>query len=425
MDNIIFKKLPKSQVMFEVTVPSDEVLSYKEKAALVLSERLEIDGFRKGKAPYDIIKQYVGSARVFEEAAYIAIDKKYQAIISEHKLRALGQPKVEILKIAEGNPLVFSVTIAVYPEIKLPDYKEIAKQREKDCASIEIKDEEVEKAVDFLRHSRRKETLVDRPAQKGDLAEVDFEIRSAGVKIEGGESKDHPIVLGEGKFIFGFEDGITGARAGEEKEFSISVPEDYGKESLRGKKLDVKAEINAVYELTTPELTDEFAKTIGNFDTAQAMRDNIRDGLKAEKEAEEKERMRNFTVGKIADAAEMEVADILITQEVNKMISELAQSVQAHGADFESYLIHIKKTKDDLKKDFAKQAEKRVRISLVLSEIAASEQIKLDEEEVKKRMEETVARLRAEDTGKIDSDLLRDYVSGIMRNEKVFELLEL
>ena len=425
MNEITFKKLPKSQVLFEVTVPSDEVLSYKEKAALVLSERLEIDGFRKGKAPYDIVKQYVGSARVFEEAAYIAMDKKYQAIVAEHKLRALGQPKVEILKIAEGNPLVFAVTAAVYPEVKLPDYKEIAKQCEKERVPIEIKDEEVEKAVDFLRHSRRKEALVSRPAQKGDLTEVDFEIRSAGVKIEGGESKNHPIILGEGKFIPGFEDGILGARAGEEKEFSISVPEDYAKESLRGKKLDVKAKINAVYELTTPELTDEFAKTIGNFDTAQAMRDNIRDGLKAEKEAEEKERMRNFTVGKIADAAEMEVADILITQEVNKMISELAQSVQAHGADFESYLVHIKKTKDDLKKDFAKQAEKRVRISLVLSEIAASEQIKLDEEEVKKRMEETMARLRAEDTGKIDSDLLRDYVSGIMRNEKVFELLQL
>src|SRR3989338_4416098 len=425
MNDIVFTKLPKSQVKFEVTVPAEEVLSFKEGAARALAERLEIDGFRKGKAPYDIIKQYVGSARVFEEAAYIAMDKKYQAIVAEHKLRALGQPKVEILKIAEGNPLVFLVTIAVYPEIKLPDYKEIAKQREKDCASIEIKDEEVEKAVDFLRHSRRKETLVDRPAQKGDLTEVDFEIRSAGVKIEGGESKNHPIILGEGKFIPGFEDGILGARAGEEKEFSISVPEDYAKESLRGKKLDVKAKINAVYELTTPELTDEFAKTIGNFDTAQAMRDNIRDGLIAEKEAEEKERMRNFTVGKIADAAEMEAADILIAQEINKIISELAQSVQAHGADFESYLAHIKKTKDDLKKDFAKQAEKRVRISLVLSEIAASERIKLDEEEEKKRMEETVARLRAGEAGKIDSDLLRDYVSGIMGNEKVFELLQL
>ena len=155
------------------------------------------------------------------------------------------------------------------------------------------------------------------------------------------------------------------------------------------------------------------------------MRDNIRDGLKAEKEAEEKERMRNFTVGKIADAAEMEAADILIAQEINKIISELAQSVQAHGADFESYLAHIKKTKDDLKKDFAKQAEKRVRISLVLSEIAEKEKIELDGEEVKKKMEETVARLRAEDAGKIDADLLRDYVSGIMRNEKVFKKLEL
>src|SRR3989344_954206 len=425
MNDIVFTKLPKSQVKFEVTVPAEEVLSFKEGAARALAERLEIDGFRKGKAPYDIVKQYVGSARVFEEAAYIAMDKKYQEVVAEHKLRALGHPQVEILKIAEGNPLVFSVTIAVYPEVKLPDYKEIAKQCEKDRAPIEIKDEEVEKAVDFLRHSRRKEVLVSRPAQKGDLAEVDFEIRSAGVKIEGGESKNHPIILGEGKFIPGFEGGILGARAGEGKDFSISVPEDYAKESLRGSKLDVKAKINAVYELTMPELTDELAKTIGNFETARVLKDNIRDGLKAEKEAEEKERMRNSVIGQIADAAEMEVADILITQEINKMISELAQSVQAHGADLESYLVHIKKTKDDLKKDFTKQAEKRVRISLALSEIAEKEKIEFDEGEVKKKMEEKKGRLRAGETGKKDSDLLRDYVSGIMRNEKVFEVLEL
>ena len=435
MNEIVFTKLPKSQVRFEVTVPAEEVLSYKERAALALAMRLEIDGFRKGKAPYDIIKQYVGSARGFEEAAYIAMDKKYQAIVAEHKLRALGQPKVEILKIAEGNPLVFAVIAAVYPEVKLPDYKNIAKQCEKERASVEIKDEEIEKAVDFLRHSRRKEVLVNRPAQRGDLVEVDFEIRSADVKIEGGGSENHPIVLGEGKFIPGFEDGILGARAGGEKEFSIFAPEDYAKESLRGRKLDVKAKINAVYELTTPELTDEFAKTIGNFETARALKDNILDGLKAEKEAEEKEQMRHLVIGQIADAAEMEVADILITQEINKMISELAQSVQAHGADFESYLAHIKKTKDDLKKDFTKQAEKRVRISLALSEIVEKEKIELDEGEVKKRMEETVsrlrqgfggqARLRAEDAGKIDADLLRGHVSGIMRNEKVFELLSL
>ena len=425
MDNIIFKKLPKSQVQFEVAVPAEEVLSYKEKAALVLSEKLEIDGFRKGKAPYDIVKQYVGSARVFEESAYIAMDKKYQSVVAESKLRVLGHPKVEILKIAEGNPLVFAVTAAVYPEVKLPDYKDIAKQYEKERKPVEVKDEEIGKAVDFLRHSRRKEVLVSRPVQKGDLAEVDFEIRSAGVKIEGGESKDHPIILGEGKFIPWFEDGILGARAGEEKDFSISVPEDYGKESLRGRRLDVKAKVNAVYELTTPELTDEFAKTNGNFDTVQAMRDNICDGLKAEKEAEEKERMRNLTVGKIADAAEMEVADILIDQEINKMISELAQSVQSHGADFESYLTHIKKTKDDLKKDFTKQAERRVRISLVLTEIAKKEEVELDVAEVEKKMEETLARSHMKDSSDIDADLLRRYVSGIMRNEKVFELLSL
>lgn len=425
MDEITFKKLPGSQVKFEVTVPADEVLFFRERAAQALAERLEIDGFRKGKAPYDVVKQYAGSARIFEEAAYVAIEKKYQSVVAERKLRALGQPKVEILKIAEGNPLVFSITIAVYPEVELPDYKSIAKQCEKERKSVEVKDEEIEKAVDFIRNSRRKEAPVDRPAQKGDLAEVDFEIRSGGVKIEGGESKNHPIVLGEGKFIPGFENGILGMRSGEEKIFSISVPADYAKESLRGRELEVKAKVNAVYELILPELTDDFAKTSGNFETIQGFKDNVRDSLKMEKEAEEKERMRNLVAGKIADAAKMEVADILIDQEINKIISELAQNIQSHGADFDSYLAHIKKTKDDLKKDFREQAERRVRISLALSEIAQKEEIKLNESDVQKRTEEMLAHSHMEDAKNIDTNLLRNYVSGIMRNEKVFELLSL
>lgn len=425
MEGIVTKKLPKSQALFEVTVPADEVMAQKDKAAEALSLHLEIDGFRKGKAPYEVVKQYAGSARVFEEAAYIIIEKKYREALAKSDLKIIGRPKIEIKKIAEGNQLVFNMTMALYPEVKLADYKAIAEKSTKEKKPVEVNEKELSEALSFIRRSKRKEIAVSRPAQKGDRVEVDFEIRSAGVKIEGGESKNHPIELGEGKFIPGFEDGILGMAAGEEKTFSITASLDYAKENLRGKTLDVKVRINLVFEVATPELTDEFAKSLGQFETAQALKDNIREGLRAEKEEAEKERVRNLLAQKIAEKSEIDIADILIDQEVDKMIMEMETSVKQHGVVFEQYLATLKKTRDDLKKDFKEPAERRVRISLVLSEIAKKEDVKLDESEVKRRMDEVLVRQQLASAGNIDFDLLHNYVSGIMRNEKVFELLEL
>lgn len=425
MEGIVIKKLPKSQALFEVTVPADEVMAQKDKAAEALSARLEIAGFRKGKAPYEVVKQYAGSARIFEEAAYIVIEKKYREAVVQSGLKIIGQPKVEIKKIAEENPLVFTMTMAVYPEVKLADYKAVAGECAKEKKSVEIKEEELNEALFFIRRSRRKEVAVSRPAQKGDLVEVDFEIRSAGVEIEGGESKNHPIELGEGKFIPGFEDGILGLVAGQEKTFSITASRDYVKEGLRGKTLDVKVKVNSVFEVAMPELTDEFAKSLGQFETAQALKESIKNQLRAEKEEAEKERVRNLTAQKIAEKSEIDVADILIDQEANKMISEMEASVKQHSADFEQYIATLKKTRDDLRKDFRAPAERRVRISLVLSEIANKENIKLDEAEISKRIDDLLIRQQITNAGHIDFDLLHDYIAGIIRNEKVFELLNL
>ncbi|MEK7097859.1 MAG: trigger factor [Patescibacteria group bacterium] len=425
MEGIVIKKLPKSQVLFEVTVPAEEVLAQKERAAEALSLHLEIDGFRKGKAPYEVVKQRVGGARVFEEAGYIVMEKRYKEIIDKGEFKIIGRPKVEIKKIAEGNPLVFNITMAVYPEVQLADYKAIADGCVKEKKAVEVDDKELNEAIFAICRSKSKESVVPRPAQKGDLAEVDFEIRLAGVKIEGGESRNHPIVLGEGKFIPGFEDGIIGMMAGEEKTFSITAPKDYAKENLRGKTLEVKIKANTIYEVIVPELTDEFAKSLGEFETAQALKDSVKKELLIEKENADKERVRHLLAQKVADKSTIDVADILVDQEISKMISELDANVCSHGADFEQYLATIKKTKDDLKNDFREQAERRVRMSLVLAEIADKENIKLDEAEISKRIDHALVSQQITDASHIDYDSLHSYISGIMRNEKVFDLLGL
>lgn len=422
MEGVVYKKLAKSQVFFEVTISPEVFAAAEKKAVQRIGELVEVKGFRKGKAPEDMVRRHVGDAKILEEASYEAIDTAYADIVKEYKIHAVGQPKVEVKKVAPGNPFVFTITAAVYPEVTLPDYASIAKKFAKDLEVPEIKNEEVKEAIEWIRKSRRKEILVTRPAQKGDFVEVDFEARQAGVKIEGGESRNHPLVIGESKFIPGFDAECEGMQAGEEKKFTLTVPKDYGHEAWRGKALDFTVKMNAVYAIELPAITDEFAQSIGAFADIEALEKSISEGLRHEKEGQQKEKFRNNAVEAIAKKADMEIADILVDQEVRKMMADIEHNVKEGGLDLETYLTHIKKTRAEVEKDLRVQAETRVRVSLVLAEIAKKENITVSQEEIDTRVQHLL-RQQQEYSG-VDIELLNNYVSGIIRNEKVFELLE-
>jgi len=422
MEGVTQKKLAKSQMFFEVTLTPEVFADAEKKALKAITEHVEIKGFRKGKAPEDMVRRHVGDAKILEEASYQAIDTAYADIVKEYAIHAVGQPKIEVKKAAPGNPFVCTITVAVYPEVKLPDYAAIAQKFSKDLEVPAVKDAEMKEALEWLRKSRRKEVLVTRPAEKGDFVEVDFEARQAGVKIEGGESRNHPLVIGESKFIPGFDAQCEGMQAGEEKKFSLQVPKDYGHEAFRGRSLDFTVKMNAVYAVQLPEINDEFAKSLGSFADVAALEKNISEGLHHEKEREQKEKFRNNVVEAIAKKADMEIADILVDQEVHKMIADIEHNVKDGGLDFETYLTHIKKTRAEVEKDLRVQAETRVRVSLVLAEIAKKENISASEEEVDVRVRDLLRQQEA--YSGVDIELLNNYVSGIIRNEKVFALLE-
>lgn len=425
MDNVQIKKLPKSQVHFEIALPEEHVLALLPEASGIISQKIEIKGFRKGKVPQDVLEKHVGKERLFEEASYLAIDKAYKTLFKEHALNPVAQPKVEIKKLALGNQLEFSITVAVRPDVTLPDYHAIAKDALAEKKELEAKKEEINETIDYVRKSRRKEVLVTREAKTGDLVELDFEARNAGVKIEGGESRNHPLIIGESKFLPGFEENIVGMKAGEEKTFTIIVPKDYYQEILREKVLDFTVKINNVYELTLPELNDEFAKSLGAFESLTALEDNIKENIVKDKEIKEKERLRKIFAEKLADKTTIDVPEVLVDQEVNTMIAEMRQNIEREGANFDSYLMGIKKTTEDLKREFHKQGDTRVRIALCLEEIAKKENIVLDDKEVQTQADQTLARYEEAERTRIDKKLLAQYVSGIMKNEKVFTILEL
>ena len=422
MEGVVYKKLPKSHVSFEVTVPVEE-LAHAEKGALKrLAANLAVKGFRKGKAPEEIVRQHVGDAGVFEEASRDVIEKKYIEALRAHEVKPLGHPQINVTKIAPKNPLIFTITVATHPVFTLADYNAIAKKLAGSMLKpITVEEQEIQDTLAWLLRSRKKEALVARPAQQGDKVEVNFETRQAGVKIEGGESRNHPLVIGDNKFIPGFEDQLVGMQANEEKKFSVKVPADYAKENLRGKMLDFTVTMNAVYAVELPALDDAFAQSIGKFENMEALKTNIKEGLQKEKEEAQKEEYHHQLAEEIATSSGIEIGDLAVAQEAENMIHEFKHSVEAHGFDFDTYCLNIKKTGDELKKDFTKQAEMRLKIMFALAAVAEKENIAPTEEEVEERFQRVARQRTLEGNAPENNELLRRNIFGIIQNEKVFE----
>ena len=294
-------------------------------------------------------------------------------------------------------------------EVKLGNYKGLKVKKNK----LEVKEEEIKKSLDYLQNSRAKIITVNRSCKKGDRVEIDFEIRQGGVKVENGTSKNHPLILGQGHFLPGFEEKLEGMKDNQEKEFSL-------------KNFDIKVKMNLVQERQLPKINDDWAKSLGNFDCLATLKKSIEQGLFQEKEIKEKQRIKIELIEKVAQDSKIQIPDVLVEQELERMLNEFKASITSMGLKFEDYLKQLKKTIEELKKDWQKQAEKRVEIALCLQAIADQENIQVSDEEVKEKINQDLKHYpNVEEVKKnIDLDKLKDYTKAILRNEKVFELLE-
>ncbi len=426
--------LPGSEIEITIALSPIEFAPHLATAAHLISEEVEIEGFRKGKAPYDVVKNRVGEHALYERAAEAAVRASYpkaqEQLIENGKLfgehPAIGRPEVTITKLAPGNEFTYKIKMAVMPNVTLPDYRAIAKSTATDKKEQAVTNEEIEKAIGWLAESRMKLVAASRPAAAGDHVEVDFEIRHNGVKIAEGDSRNHPLVIGQGKFMPGFEDALIGMHANDQKIFTLAVPHDWREASVAGKSLDFNVTMKAVQERILPEITDEFAKGLGEFASLVALRANIREGLLAEKKEKENQRIRGAIIAEIAQQSNMELPAVLIASEIEKMTAELKAGISDLGMQWPDYLLHIKKTEKDIKSGWQDEAKNRVRAALALREIARKEHITPTEEEIAERTQQYLVQFKnnGEAAKNIDPAELRDYAQGILKNEKVFDLLE-
>ncbi|MDO8530275.1 MAG: trigger factor [bacterium] len=413
------KKLEKSQVEIDFELTAEEFQKHIEKALEQLRGHVKMDGFRKGHVPADMVEKQVGQENLLMEAGDLAVKKSYAAFVTEQKIEPIGDPEVQIKKIAKGSEFVFTVKVAVLPEIQLPEYKEIAGAIK--GTEIKIEPQEIDEALQYLQKSRAKFSQQDKEAQNKDFVEIEYSNKD----INGGKEIKDRFVMGEGGFMKDFESKLVGMKAGEEKEFMAKFPENTPNKTLAGKDSQFKVKMLSVQKMELPEINDEFAKSLGVFDSLVALKENLNEGITLEKNEAERQRNRGEILGKISEKITFDLPEKMVQYEQERLFEDLKNQI-AHNfkMPFEDYLTSIKKTEEEIKASFKLEAEKRIKNFLVLREIGKAENIEVSAEELQGEMNREIAKYSKEQLDKIDLVQLREYTKGAIFNEKVFEKLE-
>ena len=423
------KKQPKNIVEAEVELSCEEMKPFEKKTLEELAKEIKVKGFRPGKAPLDLVKKDVSQEKFLDLIAEKAINEKYQEIIEKEKLNPAGPAELEIQKIALGNPLAFKLKIPLIPKVKLGDYHNLKIKKEKTL----VKDEEVDEALKELQSMKGKEIISDKKAEKGDKAKIDLDLFVDNVPIEGGQIRDFSVKLGQDQFFPGLSENLTGAGKNDEKNFSHNYPSDHYDKKLAGKKVDFKVKVKEIYQIELPEINDEFAQSMGPFKNMVELKEKIKENMLKEKEAREDEKTEIQILEKLIEKSGFEeIPDVLIGHEVKKMMAELKNNVESMGpkigagAKFEDYLKAIKKTQEDLEKDFIPKAEQRIKTALLIREIAEKEKIDASNEEVEEELKKLQQLYQGQDQAleNLNSENGKIYIKNLVANEKVIKWLK-
>lgn len=421
--NTTVTKKPKNTVVVEAELTVEEFQPYVDRAVTRLGKTLKVPGFRPGKIPLSVLREKLGEKTIMEEAAEEAVKKTYTDTVQNRGLTTVGPPRVQLLKLAAGNPLVYRATVALLPAVTLGETKSLKAVRRQ----VTVSEDDVTKAIDALRDARRTERPSLEPAKKSDKVEIDLEVFRDGVPLEGGQSKRHPVVIGESQFIPGFEDQLLGLRPNETKEFTLTFPNEYHQKHLRGKPAQFRIKIVDVFHLDRPAADDAFAQQVGDFTSIAALRAKIRDNLLAERTEREERRLESELLDQLIKTSRIEeVPDLLIEEEKTKMLDELEHDVVDRGMKFDDYLTSIRKTRESLKLEFAAPAERRIKSALVIRSLARVHAIQVPAEELERERAELKARYADDPAARsrLDDEEVSRYLATVLTNRRVLALLK-
>lgn len=376
------EKHEKNMVTMTVEVGKDEFAPAIEKAYKKQVKQMKIPGFRPGHAPRKVIEGMYGVEIFFDEAMNFAFPEAYQAALEEAKLEPVEHPQVEVTEVS-ADGFTFKATFANYPEVKLGEYKGLSAEK----PSVEVGDEDVDKKLQQMRERNARLVSVEREAQNGDTAVIDFEGKKDGVPFDGGKGESYPLELGSGSFIPGFEEQIVGMKAGDEKDIDVTFPEDYQAEELAGKPVVFSIKLHEVKAKDMPELDDEFAKDVSEFDTLEELKADLRKKEEESREASAKQAFENNLMELVAANMECDIPEAMVENQARRVVDDYKMQVQSQGMRFADYLRMTGMKESDLLDSAKEPALRQLRGSLALEAIIKAESIEATEEEVDAEMQ--------------------------------------
>ena len=423
MATFIKKDLENHQIELTVTVPQEELVPFLEAAAEKLNEQTPVPGFRAGKAPFEIVKQRVGELKLLEAALDSIIRKTYIDSLTELDLATAGSPRIDIEKMAPGNELVYRVTVAQMPKVlRLADEKELKIPHFKN----ELKETEIDEALVELSKMQTKETRSAEGAviNERQKAILEVDMKKDGVAVEGGQAPRHVVYLDETHYIPGFIDALKGLKEGDQKTFTLPFPEGHYMKHLAGAPVDFEIVVKELYDLHPPTMNEEFAASLGQESMAQ-LRDRLRMNMQHERDQETESQEERVILEEMAKASRFEeIPEVLIQEEIEKMMNELRYRVEQQGGEFDHYLASIKKTIPELRLELATQALTRVQVALVLQALATRDDVNVSDEELDKEIDRMAEEMQDKEEKKaLFQPHAREHMRTLLTHRKVVESL--
>ncbi len=412
----------------KVVLPWEEWQGEIEHAKDGMAKSVKLPGFRPGKVPKNMVEQRFGKQAIMVEAAEHVVSHSYAKALEQEKVDAIGQPEVTLGQVKEGEEFTYSIVTAVMPLVKLASWRDAVKKVNSEFAKKDtaVADEDIMKELERLATMRAKQVAVNREAKMGDSVLVDFTVKQEGVVIEGGKSENHPLVLGKGVFIPGFEEELVGMKEHDEKSFELTFPSEYHAKHLAGRPATFEVKMRSVQEREVPLLDDAFAKSLGKFETLAEVKENLKKGMFEEKKEQMKNEHRTEILDALVDKATIDFPELLVKQELLRMTQDFEAQLTQMGLTLDAYLEQMKKTKEALEAEWLPQAKRRLSANLVIEFLAEDEAITVDTPEVEAEMNKALQYYKnVKDIEKnIDMERLYAAVSGQLKNEKVLAWLE-
>lgn len=410
------EKLEKSRVALTIETSAEEFEAAVNKAYLKMRGKINVPGFRVGKAPRKIIEKMYGAEVFYEEAVNIILPDAYEAAVKEQKLEVVGYPQVE-LESCTKDGVVFKCTVAVYPEVKLGQYKGLEAPK----AEVKVVAADVNARLKEMADRNSRLVSVERAVKKGDTADIDFEGFDNGVAFDGGKGENFDLEIGSGSFVPGFEDQLIGMKAGEEKDIDITFPENYTPE-LAGKPVVFHVKVNEVKEKQVPAIDDEFAKDVSEFDTLKDLKADIKKKLTAERTESAQRAFEDVLMAKVAEGIEADIPEEMVELQAERMMEQFKQQLASQGIPFEQYLKMTNTAEADFRKQAQGPAADQVKMDLAVEAIIKAEGLEASDEDVESEMK-SVAEKYGMDLDTVKKYLRPEDVKEQVIREKVVKLV--